>query len=184
MRRKQGMRIVAVVEDRQLERFVRRAFEAFGFDRNNVRVLEDYPKTGKGSGKEYVRDKYRQEIVTFRRKSRENIALVLGTEADEQTVEQRAQALDTHLAAAGASARLPDERVVYWIPRWHVETWGLHLTGNSVDEDTDYHNRGRSIDWREAGQGFRNEYIEFKKGASSTLPSLNRAYEETGRLKL
>lgn len=180
MRRKQGMRIVAIVEDRQLERFVRRALEAFGFDRNTVRVREDYPRGGAGSGKQYVGDKYREEMVTFRRKSRENTGLILGTEADEQTVDERRQVLD----AQAMPARGPDERVVYWIPKRHVETWGLHLTGHPADEDADYHNKGKSIDWRAAGQGFREEYMEFKTGTTSVLPSLNEAYTETRRLKL
>lgn len=184
MAKKEGVAVVAVVEDRQLERFVRKALAALGLDRNKVRIRADYPRSGTGSGKQYVEQAYQKEIVTFRRKCRENRALLLGSEADQQTVAARAQVLDDKIAAVGAPPRNSDERILYWIPKRHVETWGLHLTGSHVDEDTNYHRAGDSIDWAKAGLGFRGEYLEFRKGNASTLPSLNQGCKETDRLKL
>jgi len=180
MVKKTGVTIVAVVEDQQLERFVRRALGALGFDRHEIYVRSNYPKRGSGSGKRYVEQQYRKEIVTLRRKSRENRALLLG----KQTVDARVRVLDKQVEDIGQARRDSGERIVYWIPKRHVETWGLHLTGVSVDEATDYHHRGDSIDWRRAGGGFHAEYLKFRNGAASPLPSLNQAYQETQRLKL
>lgn len=178
MGKREGIQIVVVVEDQRLERFVRRALHAFGFDRNKVRVLQDYPKRGSGSGKQYVEETYKKEIVTFRRKSRENRALLLGTEADEQTVMARTQSLDAFISPP----RDAQERILYWIPKWHVETWGLHLTGTTVDEDTNYHRQGGNIDWKLAGETFKAEYDRSKREPVETLDSLKTAYIETQRL--
>lgn len=182
MGRKQSVGIVAVVEDRQLERFVRRTLEALGFDRNKVRILEDYPKGGGGSGKQYVEGAYQKEIVTFRQKSRENRALLLGSDADEQTVRERAHALDARISEVSQAPRGSDERIVYWILKWHVQTWGLHLTGTKVQEDVPYKNQAKSIAWREAGNEFVHEYQNSRSGNIETLDSLKTAYGETRRL--
>lgn len=184
MGRKEGVRIVAVVEDRQLEGFVRKTLAAFGFDRNKIRVLRDYPKSGSGSGKHYVDQAYRKEIVTLRQKRRENKALLLGTEADEQTVDARIQILDDAVSATGRPRRGENERIVYWIPKRHVETWGLHLTGTLVDEATNYKKEATRVDWSEAGRNFVREYQESKREQIETLDSLRRAYGETGRLNI
>ncbi len=177
MGKKSGVQIVVIVEDQRLEQFARQALKALGFDRNKIRVEPDYPRQGKGSGKQYVDRKCQSEIVILRRYGG-NRALLLGTEADEQTVAQRRQMLDSQ----ANPHREPSERIVYWIPKWHVETWGLHLTGSTVDENTDYHTQGSSIDWKTAGKIFKEEYHAHKQGVLSALQSLNDAYQETGRL--
>ncbi len=184
MARKQSVRIVAVVEDRSLDRFVWHTLKSFGFSAGKVDIREDYPRRGAGSGKQYVEDRYCQEIVTFRQKSRENVALLLGTEADEQSVGERTQELDDRIAAAGRPPRHPDERIVYWIPKHHVETWGLHLTGTRVDEVTLYKKEATNVDWPEAGRNFVREYRKSKLGEIETLDSLKQAYRETGRLNV
>ncbi len=71
-----------------------------------------------------------------------------------------------------------------WIPKWHVETWGLYLTGTGdVDEYTRYKHLAAFIDWRQAGKGFVSEYRQSKQQPSlETLSSLRIAYGETRRL--
>lgn len=180
---KNRVRIVVVVEDRQLERFVRKTLKAWGIDQHDVTVRPDYPRGGKGSGKKYVTDKYPLELAAYRQKSRENTILVIATEADEQTVRVRMGELDAQ--APADSPRGAKERVAYWVPKRHVETWGLHLTGTAVDEVTDYHDQGADIDWREAGKAFREAYVLYVNNATpSNLPSLTTAFDETKRLSL
>ena len=183
MGRKEGVRIVAIVEDQRLERFVRKTLEEFGVDSHKLRIRPDYPKGGHGSGKQFVEKKYREEIVTYRRNADENCALVLATDADEQTVAQRRARLDEQVAAIAQRPRETAEAIVYWIPKWHVETWGLHLTGNRVDENTNYKSEGKDIRWDDAADRFRQEYLESKKPAMTTIPSLEQAYVETRRLR-
>ena len=178
MSKKKGVQIVAIVEDRELERFVRKTLKSLGFDKHKVDVRQDYPRGGAGSGKQYVENTYEKEIVTFRQKSRENRGLLIGTDADQQTVAQRIQVLEANTNPS----RGPLERIVYWIPKWHVETWGLHLNGNEVDEDSNYHSRKQEIDWDQAGVAFTDAYNRSKREAVDTLDSLSKAYTETRRI--
>ncbi len=180
MKRQKGVQVVVIVEDRELERFVRRTLEAFGFNRNKVRVCPDYPKGKSGDAKQYVNKTYEKEIVTFRQKSRENRVLLVGTDADQMTVSQRIQVLETNVNPV----RNSEERIVYWIPRWHVETWGLYFMGNTVDEDTKYKTRAKQIEWKYAGTAFKDEYGRSKREVVETLDSLKTAYAETQRLEI
>jgi hypothetical protein len=184
MSQKEGVRLVVIVEDKSLERFARKTLKAFGFDSHRVRILPDFPRGGAGSGKRYVEQMIEKEVVTFRQKSRENTGLLLGTEADQQSVEERTRVLDTHIAQANRPARGSAERIVYWIPKWHVETWGLHLTGIQVNEDENYKNEARNVDWKAAAEAFVQEYRRAKDGPIDTLNSLKAAYRETQRLAL
>ncbi len=184
MPRKKGMAIVVVVEDRQLGQFTRRTLQALGYELSKVRFRSDYPRGGKGSGKRYVEEQYPREVSTLRRKPGENRAVVIGTDADQQTVKERSRALDNKLSDAIKSSRTSDERVVYWIPKWHVETWGLHLTGTEVQEDRPYKNESLEINWREAGRNFKQEYDRSKTEDIKTLDSLKIAYIETLRLRV
>lgn len=179
MGRQKGVQGVVIVEDKQLERLVRRTREAFRFNSQKVRVRPDYSKGKSGDARRYVNDTYAKEAFTFRQKGRENRALLVGTEADQVTVSQRKQKLESIVDPARSS----EERIVYWIPKWHVETWGCHFMGNAVDESAKYKNRAREIDWKQAGAAFENEYDRSNTGAVETFDSLRAAYAETRRLE-
>jgi hypothetical protein len=178
MGKRNAAEVFVIVEDRNLETFVRKTLVVFGINFRKAHISQDYPRGGRGSGKQYVAKKFEEVVVTVRRKSRENKVLLLGTEADEQTVAQRAHVLDSIIDPP----RAPQEGIIYWIPKRHVETWGLHLNGNAVDEDTDYHNRGKGIDWKRAGETFKAEYDRSKREIVEALDSLKTAYIETQRL--
>jgi hypothetical protein len=171
-----------VVEDQALDRFAWLVLKELGFSSREVFIRSDYPKRGGGSGKQYVEDRYRVEIVTFRGKRHENVALLLATEADAQAVVDRARSLDAQALAAGQPRRGPDDRIVYWIPKWHIETWGLHLTGVPVREDAPCKDKADRVDWREASRSFVAEYHARKSMNFTTLDSLATAYDETHRL--
>ncbi len=184
-RKGKGVRVVVVAEDERLRTFARKTLEAFGFARREIYERVDHPKEGTGSGKQYVEKKSVEEYKAYRSKSSrgENVALILATDADEQTVPDRAKKLDQQLSAAGLQ-RNANDAVPYWIPKWHVETWGLYLTGAAnVNESTKYKHLAASINWRQAGKGFVSEYRQSKQQPSlTTLSSLRMAYGETQRL--
>lgn len=184
MARFHGVSIVVLVEDKQLERFVRKVFTAFGIDRRKVRIRTDFPRKGAGSGKQYVDDRYPEEARTLRRKPSENRALLIATEADEQTVEQRIQSLESSLEGSGEPPRGGEESIAYWVPKWHVETWGLHLSGyTDVREEKPCKDRADQIRWNETGKRFVEEYNLSKTGSPlDSLASLLSAYAETARL--
>jgi hypothetical protein len=60
--------------------------------------------------------------------------------------------------------RSPDERIAHLIPRRHVETWVLCLTGKDVDEETDY----KTVYERENGQMIKEAAQTFSHGAART----------------
>ena len=64
---KRGVRVVLLVEDEALERFVRRVLLAFGLRTRDIRV-ERSPK-GQGSGKDWVTRNYPAEVRAHRSKA-------------------------------------------------------------------------------------------------------------------
>src|SRR5438874_2421683 len=120
-----GVRFTLLVEDRALARFVRDCLLEMGAHPREIRVLP-FP-VGRGSGKLWIDREYPIQVQAHRRRGFQNIALVVGTDADEQTVQQRAQQLADRLQEAGQGARTDQERVAIWIPRWNIETWLLFL---------------------------------------------------------
>lgn len=118
-----GVRFLILVEDRKLERFVRECLYALGVHTREIRVV-DYLE-GRGSAKQRIDREYPVQVQAYRRRCSENIALIVGTDADEQTVQQRISRLGQVLRQAELEPRASDERIAIWVPRWHIETW-LH----------------------------------------------------------
>jgi hypothetical protein len=87
--------IVILCEDRQQEIFARKYFEARGINRRKITPI--ICPSGKQSGEQYVRERYTEEVKTFRRKQRENRALVIVIDADTQSVTNRLKQLDQQL---------------------------------------------------------------------------------------
>ena len=86
---KRGVRVVLLVEDEALECFVRRVLLAFGFQTRDIRV-ERSPK-GKGPrriGSRGITPK-KSGSIEARSGYQANIGLVVGTDADERTREER-----------------------------------------------------------------------------------------------
>ena len=181
---KGGVRVIILVEDQLLERFARKALEVLGC--RTLRVVLGRPSTGQDSAKQWVDLKYPTEVKTCRQKSHQKgIALLVGTDADQQTVDQRSKALATALQEADLKPRGKDEKIVHWIPRWSIETWGLALTGQSADEKTRYKNtsQAKGIDWKAAAGAFVDDYGKPPADRVTSLPSILAAYRETDRFR-
>jgi hypothetical protein len=183
MAKKRGVRITILVEDETLERFARGVLLEFGFSRHELRVIS-YP-VGKGSMKDWVENQYPDQVKTLRSKAYQQIGLLVGTDADENTVQQRMNKLAEALQNANMAAREDNERIVLWVPRWNVETWILHFLGDTRDEDTNYKAEVKKPNFVVVAQAFVEEYREWKGDDTiATLPSLTNAYSETQRFEL
>ena len=99
MAKKKGVRIMIIVEDEALERFSREVLLKFGFGRHELRVTI-YP-VGQGSTKDWLDKQYHVEVRTMRSKAYQNLGLVIGTDADEATVNHRTNRLATALQDEG-----------------------------------------------------------------------------------
>ena len=178
-----GVRFTVLVEDRPLERFVRECLHALGVHTREIRIV-GYP-AGRGSAKQWIDREYPIQVQAHRRRSSENIALVVGTDADEQTVQQRVQRLAEVLQEAGREARAAHERIALWIPRWNIETWLLFLNGQAVDEAANYKGQAREVDIKAAAREFVRRFRRYINdfGIENHLPSLVSAFEETRRIQ-
>lgn len=180
MARKTGVRIQIIVEDEALERFVRERLLLFGFARYELRVTP-YP-VGQGSAKDWVDKQYPLEVKTLRAKAYQQLGIVVGTDADELTVAQRANRLAATLQQANVAARTANERIVHWVLKWNVETWILYFAGDARNEDNNFKSDVRTPDYPATASGFVTEYRRFRAMEEiDTQPSLIPAYEETGR---
>jgi hypothetical protein len=116
MARRRGVRVTVLVEDQALERFAREVLLQLRFGPREIRV-ERHPAGG-GSAKHWVETRYPIEVRAYRRKvNSQRIALLVGTEADEQTVADRFRCLASKLTDAGIADRNDDERVALWVPK-------------------------------------------------------------------
>ena len=179
-----GVRFTVLVEDRALERFVRECLHALGVHttgnpgcpiprRAGLREAVDRPRVSR-PGPERIAER-----------SFENIALIVGTDADEQTVQQRVLRLNEMLQEVGHEPRASHERLALWIPRWNIETWLLFLSGRDVHEAANYKGQAREVDPKAAAREFIRRFRRYLQdpGAETHLPSLVSAFDETKRIQ-
>jgi hypothetical protein len=154
-----------------------------GAHRREIRVRRC--PAGRGSAKQWIDREYSIEVQAHRRRGVENIALVVGTDADEQSVQLRAQRLADALQAAGRAPRAHQERIALWIPKWNIETWLLFLNGSDVDEGTNYKNQVRDVDFEVSAREFVRRFRQWGRDPAAVinLPSLVWAFEETRRIQ-
>ncbi len=185
MAKKKGVRVILLVEDETLERFARTVLRYLGFSKHELRPCP-FP-VGKNA-KQWVTQDYPNQVQAQRREANhQRIALLVGTDADELTVQKRCDALAVSLSAANVLKRKVDECIVLWIPKWHVETWILHLSRVHVNENQSYKHEAKAKvpDFDEIGREFVRLFRESQENwAASVLPSLKVAFQETKRLGL
>jgi hypothetical protein len=177
-----GVRLVVLCEDSAHQRFAHRVFKKLDRGYRELRAL--ICPSGRGAAEQWVRNHYAAEVRLYRQKAaaQSNIGLLVAIDADKQTVEYRHEQLATALEQARLDQREPDERVVIWVPKRHIETWIAHLLGQIADEETDYKNVMRDADYRPAAQTFVERYRNPANRPASSPPSMERAFDETSRL--
>jgi hypothetical protein len=141
--------------------------------------------SGRGSGEQWVRKKYAEEVRDHRRRAtRAEKALVVLIDTDTQTVVERQNQLRKELTAANSDPRGDAERTAHLIPKWCIETWILCLTGGTVDEDADYR-REKNIGPRIAKAAAT--FFDWSRPNATTpahsIPSLTSAIPEIQRLE-
>jgi hypothetical protein len=186
---KRGIRVVLLVEDEALECFVRRVLLDLSFQTRDIRVKRS-PK-GRGSGKDWVTKNYPDEVRAHRAKAsyQENIGIVVGIDADEETVQERGRALDAVLERSGLEKRRSEEKFCLIIPKWNIESWLVYLGGEAIDEDKDdYKNHPsiRNVDYPTMADAFVERYRSWRQGSvdQTTPPSMIAAFEEIKRFGL
>ena len=108
MAKKKGVRVQIVVEDEALERFSRETLLKFGFSRHELRVTP-YP-VGRGSAKDWVRQAVSNRGPSPASKAYQDLGIVVGTDADELTNNQRVNRLATALQMQVSTSRTAAKR--------------------------------------------------------------------------
>jgi len=121
-------RIIVLCEDKAHEVFVRRFLtKVWRVAHRDIKV--SYYPEGEGSGKKHVQDRIEDEVKAYRSRHASTILIVMH-DADEKTVAQIQQLLDSKIG----NARAESDRIAYIIPKWHIETWLAYLEGRDVGE--------------------------------------------------
>lgn len=172
--------VVILSEDTQSECFMRRFLHRRGWDRRQIRV-ETLPR-GQGSGEQWVREKFINELKAYRsRSSRAATCLIVASDADDKTVNERIQTFRNMCDEAGVAFRKEGERIALIIPRRNIETWLAYLRGEAVNEVESYRKYGFESECRE--QVVRlDEMCRQQKLAPQPPASLESACNEFKRI--
>ncbi|MEW5986644.1 MAG: hypothetical protein AB1791_08430 [Chloroflexota bacterium] len=112
--------------------FARHFFIQRGVSPRKIKVVRN--PQGKGSGEQFVRSHYPNEVRAYRSKSTYlTIGLAVVTDADTLTVAQRRMQLSNALAESNQMDRRSDEQIAIYVPRRNIETWIHYLEGRAVD---------------------------------------------------
>jgi hypothetical protein len=174
--------IVVLAEDLRQGNLVRHYLVRCGHHRRNI-VLRLAPR-GRGSGEQFVRERYPIGVAYYRQRSHaRRAALATVLDADTGTVEEHERGLAAALAAADQLPREDGEMISVLIPRRHIETWILCLSGEVVDETTDYKGDRRIDGMIKPAAG---RFYEWSHGGAaapaSCVPSLRKGLAEVRRL--
>lgn len=139
MGKRRRIAFIVLCEDKQQQVFALHFLRNFwGANIRDIRFC-DLPD-GKGSGEQFVRDSYLQEVRTHRSKSSyiSSLRLIVMVDADRLSVEERQRQFDEALEAAGQEKRGDKERIAIFVPKRNIETCIHYLKGATVDEETAY----------------------------------------------
>ena len=137
--------VVILVEDQRHQSFVRQFLYRAGFFRHHLRLVS--LPSGRGSGEQWVRERYANEVIAYRTRSASaKTALIVAIDADTWSVNDRLEQLQQTLRQADLDDRKNGEAIVHLVPKRNIETWILCLTGDDVDEHSDY--RATDVDDR------------------------------------
>ncbi len=110
-KKKKGIRIVIVVEDQAIERFCRETLRELGYHRREVRP--ERVMSGRGSAKRWVDQRFAIEVKALRSKRNQALAVLVCSDVDEMTLNDRVRSLQKSLEEAGTADRRNDERIAY-----------------------------------------------------------------------
>jgi hypothetical protein len=126
--------ILILCEDKNSYCFIYRFLIEKGIGRREIRHHKPH-KEGDGSGESWVCEHY-PDALNIARKTKQ--PLVVCTDADAGTVEERIAGLNSKCRKDKISPRKSDDPVALIIPKWNIETWIKHLNGEDVHEDRKY----------------------------------------------
>jgi DNA polymerase III psi subunit len=145
--------VIILGEDKRHQQLIFRYLRRLGLETHQMRFRGS--PSGDGSGEQLVRDQFPIEVAEYRRRQANNeTKLIVVTDADRLSVQERLSTLDRILQESRADSIRPEtEQIARLTPKRNIETWILCLNsilvidGDPLDEDTDY--KKKRTDWSE-----------------------------------
>lgn len=137
-----------------------------------------------GCGSQYVRERFPAEVKIQRRSSVAQV-LVVHTDADNLTVQQRQQELAQSLQQSGEKSREVSEQIALVIPRWETETWLHHFRGRPGVMETECYPKFRHEEADAAAPAVTAlvMLVDGKQTPPENLPSVGVAVVELKRIE-
>lgn len=127
-------RIVLLCEDRQMSAFARRFLFRRNFTSRQVESMHSKP--GRGSGEQWVRDRFPRQLRAVR--ERQRTFLIAMVDADSGSTANRRSQLVQECRKQGVAPPSKDDPVLVVVPKRNIETWFAYLAGDDVDETAKY----------------------------------------------
>jgi hypothetical protein len=172
---------IILCEDLQLRCFIRRFLLKRGWNARQIRevALPD----GGGAGVTWVKEKLPDELKAYRSRScHAETALIVGCDADDETVPGRIQSLRDACDEVGVPFRQANERIVFVIPKRNIETWLAYLRAESVNEVAAYRKYAYESDCRDQVAALDEMCAHQSLEPEPAPPSLLLACAEFNRL--
>ena len=174
-----GAEIILLCEDSQHDSFVRRFLRNRKFRGRDIQTLP--LSDGSGSGEQWVRNRFPNELQAIR--SKRGAYLIVVLDADNQTVDDRLRQLDAECENKGVKPRREDDPLIVIIPRRNIETWLANFDGSDVDETKKYPKLAKESDCVRHAKALHEMCDKNRKLREPIPPSLLVACDEYRKLK-
>ena len=139
-------------EDAQMRSFILGVLSHQGINARKIRV-KNYP-CGDGCGEAFVKREFPKEVKILRSTGYNKKVLIVCTDADNLSVNERKRILMTGLEDEQSCRDLSGEQIIIWIPKREIETWIRFLRGEDVDIEKSYRHSGNPVRCREETKVF------------------------------
>jgi hypothetical protein len=171
---------IVLCEDLQLRCFIRRFLVKRGW---HTRQIREVPLPVSGAGVSWVRVKFPDELKAYRsRHFRAETCLIVGIDADHDTIAARIEMLSAACSARSVPFRSNDDRIAFVIPKRNIETWLAYLRGEEVNETDAYPKYDNERDCRDQVARLNKMCLERAWQPDPPPPSLAQACQEFQRI--
>ena len=174
MARAERYQFVVLAEGKRDYDFASRYLRARYGKRSTEVFRAQTPADGEGSGEQHVRQRFPSELQTLRSYPGFNRYLVVMTDGDRLSAEERRRQLERQIP------RLPGDKVAIFVPCRNLESWFAWLDGDFQNEKTDHKSRYSHAKPGKLGQRMESQC---RHRTPEEMPaSLRDACEELRRL--
>ncbi len=178
-------RYVVLCEDAQMKSFVVSFLRCNKIDPRRI-IVRNYP-CGEGCGEAFVRKEYLREVKLLRTMNYIRSVLVVCTDADSKTVDQRMSTLDDEISVEIKRWKREDEPIILFIPKRQIETWIRFLNGETVDEEMRFIHSGKPVSCKKEAEQFAlfcQSELEIDTGNISSLSIAKEEYVHVCEMQL